>query len=117
MFFCFALAVFQRPRSRNGLRGFARAELDKWAEEIANAMRSGRIAAPRSITGFIPPTKEKNRSVSEKVRILYPGTARIVRMSEKLASIDEANDPTSKCVQCVCHDTLPWLISFSARYE
>ena len=31
-------------------------------------------------------------------------------MSEKLASIDEANDPTSKCVQCVCHDTLPWLI-------
>ena len=27
--------------------------------------------------------------------------------------VDEANDPSSICVQRVCHDTLPWLISFS----
>jgi hypothetical protein len=29
-------------------------------------------------------------------------------------TIDEANGPTSKCVQSGCHDTLPWLISFSS---
>src|SRR5947207_1895775 len=27
--------------------------------------------------------------------------------------IDEANGPIAKHVQCVCHGTLPWLISFS----
>jgi hypothetical protein len=26
---------------------------------------------------------------------------------------DEANGPIAKCVQRVCHDTLPWLISVS----
>src|SRR5262249_11117853 len=27
--------------------------------------------------------------------------------------IDEANGPTTEQLQCICHDTLPWLISFS----
>src|SRR6266566_2632971 len=27
--------------------------------------------------------------------------------------IDEANGPIAKQLQCVCHDTLPWLISVS----
>jgi len=27
--------------------------------------------------------------------------------------MDEANGPLAKKLQCVCHDTLPWLISFS----
>jgi len=27
--------------------------------------------------------------------------------------MDEANGPSSNCVECVCRDTLPWLISFS----
>jgi hypothetical protein len=26
---------------------------------------------------------------------------------------DEANGPLARRPQCVCHDTLPWLISFS----
>jgi len=30
---------------------------------------------------------------------------------------DEANGPISKCVQCVCHDTLPWLISVSLGFS
>jgi hypothetical protein len=28
-------------------------------------------------------------------------------------SLDEANGLIAKQLQCVCHDTLPWLISFS----
>src|SRR5260370_38866967 len=27
--------------------------------------------------------------------------------------MDEANSPVTKCAQCVCNDSLPWLISFS----
>jgi len=33
--------------------------------------------------------------------------------TRRSVKIDEANGPISKCVPCVCHDTLPWLISFS----
>ena len=37
----------------------------------------------------------------------------MARSVEEVTNFDEANGPTSKCVQCVCPNTVPWLISFS----
>ena len=101
-----------------GSCSFACATGESINQASVNVMRSGRIAALSRISGFIPPTKEKNPERFKKNEIFYCGTAQIAPMSEKLASPSRrfARRRESLTFTGVVHVTrLPWAPLIDSR--